>query len=67
MKTTDRYAFGDDGRLWTLLDGNPRRPSTVEEMEGYCRERHGTVHYPVFKTYIPQIYSQGERIPRPAA
>ena len=53
MKTTDRYAFGNDGRLWTLYNGNQRRPASVEEMEGYCRERHGAVHYPVFKSYIP--------------
>ena len=50
MKTTDRYAFGNDGRLWTLYNGNQRRPASVEEMEGFCWERHGVVHYPVFKT-----------------
>ena len=67
MKTTDRYAFGNDGRLWTLYNGNQRRPASVEEMEGYCWERHGAVHYPVFKTYIPQISSEGEQISLPAA
>jgi hypothetical protein len=39
MKNTGRYAFEDDGRLWTLFNGGSRRPSSVEEMEGYCRER----------------------------
>ncbi len=66
MKKTDRYAFGEDGRLWTLLGGG-RRPSTVEEMEGYCRERHGAGHYPVFKAYIPQSHSRDERLPLSAA
>ncbi len=39
MKNTSRYAFEDDGRLWTQFNGGLRRPSTVEEMEGYCLER----------------------------
>jgi hypothetical protein len=42
MKNTGRYAFEDDGRLWTHFNGGQKRPSTVEEMEGYCLER-GTV------------------------
>ncbi len=67
MKTTDRYAFGEDGRLWTLLGEGQRRPSSVEEMEGYCLERHGAVHYPDFKTNIPRIHSQDEQVPLPAA
>ena len=67
MRNTGCYAFEDDGRLWTLFNGGSRRPSSVEEMEGYCRERHGAVHYPVFKTYIPQISSEGEQISLPAA
>ncbi len=67
MKKADLYSFGPDGTLWTRTTGGNRRPASVEEMEGYCRERHGAVYYPVFKTYIPQIYSQGEQIPLPAA
>ena len=39
MKTNSRYAFEDHGRLWTQFSGGLKRPSTVEEMEGYCRER----------------------------
>jgi hypothetical protein len=45
MKNTSRYAFEDDGRLWTQFNGGLRRPSTVEEMEGYCRERDGALHF----------------------
>ncbi len=41
MKETSRYVFGNDGALWTLYNGDHRRPSSVEEMEGYCRERQG--------------------------
>ena len=41
MKQSGRYVFGNDGTLWTLFNGNQRRPSNVEELEGYCRERQG--------------------------
>jgi len=54
MKTTSRYAFGEDGRLWTLYNGEQRRPASVEEMEGYCRERRADVFHPVFRTNIPE-------------
>ncbi len=37
MKNTDLYSFGPDGTLWTRYTGSNRRPSTVEEREGYCR------------------------------
>lgn len=47
MEQTSRYVFGNDGALWTLYNGGRRRPSTVEEMEGYCRERQ------VFSTGFP--------------
>jgi len=52
MKKTGRYAFGDDGRLWTYFNGFLRRPSTVEEMEGYCREI-AAVPYHSFRAYLP--------------
>jgi len=39
MENTSHYAFEDDGRLWTRFNGGQRRPSTVEEMEGFCLER----------------------------
>lgn len=39
MRNTGCYAFEDDGGLWTLFNGGSRRPSSVEEMEGYCREK----------------------------
>jgi len=42
MKNTGRYVFEDDGRLWTQFNGGLKRPSTVEEMEGYCLERGAT-------------------------
>ncbi len=63
MKNADLYSFGPDGTLWTRYTGGNRRPSSVEEMEGYCRERHGAVPYHSFKTYLPQP----ERMPLPAA
>ncbi len=47
MKQSGRYVFGHDGALWTLFNGDQRRPSSVEEMEGYCRERQ------VFSTGLP--------------
>jgi len=37
MKKINLYAFGKDGSLWTHLGGGFRRPSTVEEREGFCR------------------------------
>lgn len=37
MKNVDLYSFGPDGTLWTRTTGGNRRPSSVEEMEGYCR------------------------------
>ena len=40
MKNSDQYFNGPDGTLWTRLDGLYWRPSTVEELEGYCRERN---------------------------
>ena len=52
MKKTSRYAFGKDGRLWTLYNGLLRRPSSVEEMEGYCREI-AAVPYHSFRAYLP--------------
>jgi hypothetical protein len=67
MKSADLYSFGPDGTLWTRTTGGSRRPASVEEMEGYCRERHGAVHYPVFKTNFPQIPFQGEQVPLSAA
>ena len=67
MKNADLYSFGPDGTLWTRYSGDNRRPASVEEMEGYCRERHGAVHYPTFKTNIPQIHPQDEQVPLPAA
>ncbi len=67
MKNAEHYSFGPDGTLWTRTTGGNRRPESVEEMEGYCRERRGAVHYPVFKTYIPRTQSPGEQVPLPAA
>ena len=46
MKNSDLYSYGPDGTLWTRLNGLYRRPSTVEEMEGYCREWKMTVQPP---------------------
>ncbi|NQW23823.1 MAG: hypothetical protein HQ475_10300 [SAR202 cluster bacterium] len=37
MKKSSLYAFGKDGSLWTHLGEGFRRPSTVEEREGFCR------------------------------
>jgi len=37
MKKTGLFSFGIDGSLWTHLGGSFRRPSSVEEREGYCR------------------------------
>lgn len=37
MKKTGVFSFGIDGSLWTHLGGSLRRPSSVEEREGYCR------------------------------
>ncbi len=45
MKTTSRYTFEDDGRLWTQFNWSLKRPSTVEEMEGYCRERDAAFRF----------------------
>ena len=44
MKITSHYVFENDGRLWTQFNGDQIRPSTVEEMEGYCRERETAFH-----------------------
>ncbi len=52
MKKTSRYAFGKDGCLWTLYNGLLRRPSSVEEMEGYCREI-AAIPYHSFRAYLP--------------
>lgn len=46
MKHPDLYAFGPDGVLWTLINGQERRPATAEELEGYCLERLAAAHAP---------------------
>ncbi|MEE8350784.1 MAG: hypothetical protein V3R37_01120 [Rhodospirillales bacterium] len=37
MKKISLFSFGIDDSLWTHLGGSFRRPSSVEEREGYCR------------------------------
>ena len=62
MKNSDPYALGPDGTLWTRLNGLYRRPSTVEELEGYCRERNMLLHYP--STLLAPLV---EQVPLPVA
>ena len=61
MKNSGLYSFGDDGGLWTLINGCYRRPSTVDEREGYSLERLKPAERPV---YAPP--AAVERAPLPA-
>ena len=62
MKNSGLYSFGLDGTLWTLINSLYRRPSTVEELEGYCREMGDAVHPLPPKTKPPP-----ERVPMAVA
>ena len=53
MKNSGLYSFGPDGTLWTLINQLYRRPSTAEELEGYCREMGDAVHPLSRKTKPP--------------
>jgi len=39
MRNADLYFPGPDGTLWTRVNGVDRRPSTVEELQGFCLQR----------------------------
>ena len=62
MKNSGLYSLGDDGGLWTLINGCYRRPSTVDEREGYCLERLKHVERPV---YAPPVVVENSSLPAP--
>ncbi len=62
MKNSGLYSFGPDGTLWTLINPLHRRPSTAEELEGYCREMGEAVHHLSPKTKPPP-----DQLPMPVA
>ena len=62
MKNSGLYSIGPDGTLWTLINPLHRRPSTVEELEGYCREMGDAVHHLSPKTKPPL-----DQLPMPVA
>ena len=62
MKNSGLYSLGDDGGLWTLINGCYRRPSTVDEREGYCLERLKHVERPV---YAPPAAVKNTSLPAP--